>query len=331
MTVIDVHAHFVPPEVIDTLAVRGRDFGINLVENEPGCHCCLFESGVQLRPFFNTLTKTDLRLSEMYQQNVDREVLSIWTDIFGYDLPADKGALWHALLNDSLSGLCNKHPDRFSWLASGALQDAGSAARELERGINAGAVGAIVAAHINGKNLGECELDEYWSTCAALDVPVFIHPAQPVAPSRSERFSLNQIVAYTNDTTLSVGSLIFSGVMDRFPSLNLILSLGGGSIPFLIGRFDRMHKAADPKKTGNVARLLPSQYLKRFYYDTILHHSGALHYLSELVGIERVLLGTDLPFPPGDPNPLATLQNAEFSSTEIEQITNKNPRRLFRF
>ena len=92
-----------------------------------------------------------------------------------------------------------------------------------------------------------------------------------------------------------------------------------------------MHKAADPKKTGNVARLLPSQYLKRFYYDTILHHSGALHYLSELVGIERVLLGTDLPFPPGDPNPLATLQNAEFSSTEIEQITNKNPRRLFRF
>ncbi len=85
MTVIDVHAHFVPPEVIDTLAVRGRDFGINLVENEPGCHCCLFESGVQIRPFFNTLTKTDLRLSEMDQQNVDREVLSIWTDIFGYD------------------------------------------------------------------------------------------------------------------------------------------------------------------------------------------------------------------------------------------------------
>ena len=331
MTVIDVHAHFVPPEVIDTLAVRGRDFGIDLIENEPGCHCCLFESGMQIRPLFDTLTKTDLRLSEMDHQNVDREILSIWTDIFGYDLPPDKGVRWHAMLNDSLSGLCNKHPDRFSWLASGALQDPGSAARELERGLNAGAIGAIVATHVNGKNLGECELDEYWSACAALDVPVFVHPAQPVAPSRAERFSLNQIVAYTNDTTLSVGSLIFSGIMDRFPNLNLILSHGGGSIPFLIGRFDRMHKAGPPQTTGNVARLLPSQYLKRFYYDTILHQSGALRYLRELVGIERLLLGTDLPFPPGDPDPLATLQNAQFSSSEIEHITNKNPRKLFRF
>lgn len=331
MSVIDVHAHLVPPDVVETLASRGRDFGIDLVETEPGCHCCRFQSGMQIRPFFESLMNTDMRLGEMDRQGVDREVLSIWTDIFGYDLPADKGALWHEALNDSLAKLCDAHTTRLSWLASGPLQDAASAARELERGMKAGAVGAIVAAHVAGRNLGECPLDEYWAACVELNAPVFIHPAQPIAPARSEKFALNQIVAYTTDTTLTVGSLISGGVMDRFPDLQLILSHGGGSVPYLIGRFDRMHRAANHATTGNVAASEPSSYLSRMYYDTILHHGPALRYLRDLVGIDQIVLGTDLPFPPGDPDPLATLRDAAFSDEEIGKIVDANPNRLFRF
>jgi len=331
MTVIDVHAHFVPPDVLETLNDRGRDFGIDLVETQPGCHCCRFESGMQIRPFFDTLMNTSHRLGQMDEQGVDREVLSIWTDIFGYDLPAAKGALWHTALNDSLTRLCDAHAERFSWLASGALQDASLAARELERGMKAGAVGAIIASHIDGKNLGECALDEYWAACVELGAPVFIHPAQPIAPPRAERFALNQIVAYTNDTTLTVGSLISAGVMDRFPGLEFILSHGGGSVPFLIGRFDRMHRAADPTATGNVAQQTPSSYLTRFHYDTILHHGPALNYLRDLVGVDRMLLGTDLPFPPGDPDPLYSLRDAGFDAADIERIVDTNPNALFSF
>ena len=328
---IDVHAHFVPTDVVETLARRGQDFGIDLVQTEPGCHCCRFETGMQIRPFFDSLMNTSQRLGEMDRQSVDREVLSIWTDIFGYDLPAAKGALWHAALNDSLAQLCDTHSERFSWMASGPLQDAAAAARELERGMKSGAIGAIVAAHVAGRNLGECPLDEFWSACVELHAPVFMHPAQPVAPPRAERFSLNQIVAYTNDTTLSVGSMISAGIMDRFPHLELILSHGGGSVPFLIGRFDRMHLAANPEITGNVAANPPSSYLTRFHYDTILHHGPALRYLRDLVGIERMLLGTDLPFPPGDPDPLQTLRDAAFHEAEINQIVEVNPRQLFQF
>lgn len=331
MTVIDVHAHMVPPDVVDTLATRGRDFGIDLIETEPGCHCCRFESGMQIRPFFDTLMNTDHRLGQMDDQGVNREVLSIWTDIFGYDLPAAKGALWHTALNDSLARHCDAHPDRFSWLASGALQDAALAARELERGIKAGAVGAIIASHVAGANLGEYPLDEFWAACVELGAPVFIHPAQPVAPARAGKFALNQIVAYTNDTTLTVGSLISAGVLDRFPGLEFILSHGGGSVPYLIGRFDRMHRAADPKMTGNVAERAPSSYLTQFHYDTILHHGPALNYLRDLVGVERMLLGTDLPFPPGDPDPLTSLRDAGFDAADIERIVDRNPNALFRF
>ena len=128
---------------------------------------------------------------------------------------------------------------------------------------------------------------------------------------------------------MTVGSLISAGVMDRFPDLQFILSHGGGSVPFLIGRFDRMHRAADGHVTGNVAEHSPSDYLTRFHYDTILHHGPALNYLRDLVGLERMLLGTDLPFPPGDPDPLATLRNAGFGSAEIETIVKTNPEALF--
>ena len=327
---IDVHAHFVPPDILDTLSARAVDYGVDLVETEPGCHCCRFESGMQIRPFFQTLLDVDLRLADMARQGIDRQVLTMWTDIFGYDLPAAKGAAWHGLLNDSLARLCDANSGHFSWMASGPLQDAALSARELERCMKAGAVGAIVAAHVNGRNLGECELDEFWAACAALGAPVFIHPAQPVAPERARRFALNQICAYTNDTTMTVGSMISAGVMDRHPDLQIILSHGGGSLPYLIGRFDRMYRAADPKLTGTIAEQTPSAYLDRFHYDTILHHGPALRYLRDLVGIERMLLGTDVPFPPGDPDPLATLQDAEFSEAEIHRIAETNPRALLR-
>ena len=326
---IDVHAHFVPPAAIDTLAERGQDFGIDLIETEPGCHCCKFSSGIQIRPFFETLTNVDIRLKDMDRMGLERQILTLWTDIFGYEMPADKGRSWHRLLNDTLAQLCVEYPSKFLWMASGPLQDPSMAALELERSMKEGAVGAIVAAHIEGKNLGECELDEYWAACVQFKAPVFIHPAQPVAAPRAKQFSLNQIVAYTNDTTLTLGSMMASGVLDRFPDLQLILSHGGGSVPWLIGRFDRMYEAAPATVTGIISTDPPSAYLRRFHYDTILQHGLALCYLRDLVGIERILLGTDAPFPPGDPDPLETLEGAGFSKAEIDSITSDNPKVLF--
>ena len=329
MSSIDVHAHLVPSTLINTLETHGHEFGVSLIENKPGCQFCRFKNGTEIRPFFDRLTNVDKRLVEMDQQGIGREILSMWTDIFGYELPTNEGKRWHRALNDSLKRVCQQHPDRFSWLASGPLGNPADAAIELENSIKDGAVGAIVAAHIAGKNLGECELDEFWSACVELGSPVFIHPAQPIPAPRTRRFALNQVVGYTNDTTLCVGSLISAGVLDKYPKLNLILSHGGGSIPFLIGRFDRMHDVGNNKVTGNVAGKLPSDYLKQFHYDTILHNTSAIRYLRDLVGIEKLLLGSDLPFPPGDPDPLLTLANANFSEKDILAVTEANARSLF--
>jgi aminocarboxymuconate-semialdehyde decarboxylase len=324
---VDVHAHYVPPKLIEVLEREGARYGVKVAEHEPTCQKCLrFEYGLQIRPFFAKLVEpVASRIESMQRTGIDRQVLSIWTDLFGYALPAQKGEAWHRLLNDLLAEFCAARPQSFSWLASGALPNA---ARELERAVKAGAVGGVAATNVEGHNLGELPLDEYWAAAVELDVPVFLHPAQPAPTPRSAKFALNQVVQYTFDTTLCVGSLISSGVLDRFPRLRLILSHGGGALPYLIGRFDVMHERAD-KSQGIVAAAKPSSYLRRMWYDTIVHDAQALRYLAERVKTDRIVIGSDDAFPPADRDPLATLRGA-FDERDVRRIAEENPRQLFR-
>ena len=168
-------------------------------------------------------------------------------------------------------------------------------------------MGVIVTANVDGRNLGEVPLDEFWSACETLDVPVFVHPSLPQPMPRAEKYSLNQICAYTLDTTLAVGSMIMSGTLDRFPRLRLLLSHGGGNLPYLIGRFDRMHEAADGNVTGDKAADPPSAYLRRFLYDSILHSRDALLFLRDPGGGRahpagrRRALSARRPGPVGEP------------------------------
>ena len=128
-----------------------------------------------------------------------------------------------------------------------------------------GAVGGVIAANVDGSNLGEAPLDEFWSAAVDLAVPIFIHPTQPTPLPRTRNYGLNQIVQYTYDTTASVGLLIFSGVLDRFPELTLILSHGGGYFPYQAGRFDRVYRDL---KAPTAPSQPPSAYLRRFFDDT---------------------------------------------------------------
>jgi aminocarboxymuconate-semialdehyde decarboxylase len=162
-------------------------------------------------------------------------------------------------------------------------------------------------------------------------MPVFIHPTQPVPTPRAAKFGLNQTVQYTFDTTLCVGSLIEGGVLDRFPTLRLLLSHGGGAFPYLLGRFDCMHArmASGHGHSGGGAASLPSNYLRHFHYDTLLHDARALRFLAELVSVDRLVLGSDYSFPPADRDPVASVRKAGFGDAEITRILEQNPRELF--
>lgn len=327
---IDVHAHYVPPRLLERIVEGAEDYGLTVVREPPSC-ALHFHQGPRIRPFFPELIEdTDRRLEGMANQGIDRQILSPWADIFGYGLPPDKAARWHRLINECLAAHCARHPQRFALFASVPLPDAAAAARELDFAVRTlGAVGAVVAANVEGVNLGEIRLDEFWAAAVERNVPVFIHPVQAKPEPRARRFGLTQIAHYTFDTTLCVGSLIFSGVLDRFPELKLILSHGGGAFPYLMGRFDCMHERMNRQDEGDVAAQNPSAYVRRFHYDTILHHPKALRWLVEMVSAERVVLGSDYSFPPADRDPVASVLAAGLADADVRRILDDNARDLF--
>jgi aminocarboxymuconate-semialdehyde decarboxylase len=329
---VDVHAHYVPPSMLDAVEGRAAEFGLSVIRHPPGCDCAFhFDYGLKVRPFFPKLIEAvDRRIEGMARQGVDRQVLSMWADIFAYGLPQAPSRSWHRFLNEHLSKLCRAHDREFSFLASVPLPHADDAAAELEYAVEQlGAVGAVVAANVEGVNLGEVELDSFWQAATQLDVGVFIHPLQAAPAPRTAKFALSQIAQYTMDTTLCVGSLIFSGVLDRFPALRLLLSHGGGTFPYLTGRFDCMHERMDRAAQGDVALRPPSAYLQRFFYDTILHDPAILRWLADRVSVGRLVLGTDTSFPPADLDPLGSVRRAGFSPADIEAIVERNPQILF--
>jgi aminocarboxymuconate-semialdehyde decarboxylase len=246
-------------------------------------------------------------------------------------MTTQQGKKWHEMLNNAMGEFCSKNPNAFSFLASGHMPHASTAAKELERAVKEqGALGGVVACNIDGVNLGEMDLEDYWACASELEVPIFLHPTQPQPTPRSKAFALNQVVQYTFDTTLSVGSLIWSGVLDRHPKLKIILSHGGGALPYLIGRFDFMHAKGHHDQNGIQSQKTPWSYLREMYFDTILHDKQALQYLKDKVGVSQIVLGTDDSFPPADPQPLQSLQQANFTPNEIQQISQDNPRALFK-
>ena len=200
---------------------------------------------------------------------------------------------------------------------------------ELERAVARGAVGAILPTNVEGANPGELALDRFWAIAETLDAPVLLHPVMTTPAPRARRFALAQIAQYTFDTTLGLGSLIFSGVLDRFPRLLLVLSHGGGAFPFLAGRFDAMHERMDRAGQGDVAQAAPSSYARRLAFDTIVHAPGPLRLVSELAGLEQMVLGTDCPFPPADLDPLGLLRRAGLTPAQIDMVAEANPRRIF--
>jgi aminocarboxymuconate-semialdehyde decarboxylase len=325
---IDMHAHYVPPRILTVLEQNAAPYGIRLEEVATGGKCVHFDQGPLIRPFHPLLFDLDARWEAMAREGIDRQILSGWADIFGYSLPAEQGARWHRLLNESLCEVTQQHADRLSALASVPLQDARRAAQELEYGIKqCGAVGGVIAANVDDTNLGEAPLDEFWAAAVELNAPLFIHPTQPALPPRTRQHSMLQVVQFIYDTTATVGSLIFSGVLDRFPTLTLILSHGGGFFPYQIGRFDRVYRNLEAPA---IPSQLPSAYRRHFFYDTILYHPPALQYLRDLVGSDRLLLGTDYPFPVEEQAPLTLLQQAGCTAPEMVQIGGATAQRLFK-
>jgi aminocarboxymuconate-semialdehyde decarboxylase len=328
---IDVHAHYVPRQLIARIEAEGAEIGVKLLPaaggGEPGV---AFDYGFKTRPFFAKLVETSVaRRASLDRQGLDRQLVATWPDIYGYGLGAEACGGWHRMLNDTLAEWCADNSDRFSFVASVPLVDPATAASELDHAVGLGAVAVMVSTNIEGKNIGECDLDAFWGKAEALRMPVILHPVLVAPAPRTSKFGLTQIAEYTFDTTVGFGSILFRGVLDRFPNLSLVLSHGGGTFPYLLGRFDVVSSRVNASAQSIVSREAPSAYATRVNYDTIVHAPKTLRFLADQVGIGQLVVGSDESFPPADEDPLGSLKAAGFSAAQIGQIADANPRRLF--
>jgi aminocarboxymuconate-semialdehyde decarboxylase len=327
---IDTHAHYVPQSLIGTLRKRDAKFGVRVVDTAGSGPSLEFSYGFKVRPFFPKLVESAAhRIAWLDSQRIDRQLVATWADIYGYGLPHEDCAAWHVLLNDTLAEWCDENAARMSFVASVPLPNAEDAAAEIERVAALGAVAVMVSANVEGENIGQLPLDPFWASAVKLQMPVMIHPMASAPLPRAAKFGLTQSVQYTFDTTLGIGSLIFCGILDRFPGLTLVLAHGGGAYPYLVGRFDIMHERMDKQAQGDVAEKPPSTYAPLMVYDTIVHAPKPLRFLADLVGVNQLVLGSDYSFPPADMSPLASLWEAGFDTAEIRKIGEDNPLRLF--
>lgn len=321
---IDVHAHCVPLEVIDQLAADERRFGIEVVERD-GRWRVVIAGKIDAGPLHSGLTDMRRRLSVMDATGVDVQLLSSWIDLTAYALPADTGARYARMFNEALVGTAAEHPRRFATLCTVPLQSPDAAAAELRHAVaELGMAGVEIATTVAGRDLDDPGLGPFWAAAEELQCLVLLHPCASLAGRGVSRYFLGNLVGNPAESTIALGHLIFGGVLERHPYLRLCAVHGGGFAPFQAGRWDHAYRGDVRGAAAHLTRL-PSEWLSRLYYDTVLHSQRSLQMLLDMVGPEQVVLGSDYPFEMGDPDPLATIAAVPgLAEGERQQIRSGN-------
>lgn len=321
---LDAHAHAVPEPLLTALAARGGIDGVTAGHSESGWSVQLPGADPkQVRP---PMYSRGRRAAYCESTGISGQLLSPWLDLQPTAaMPADAARSWAARLNDMLLALAVED-GAAGVLATVALDDVEAAARDLEAAaVRDGCAGLVLSTDpVHCTSLADRRLDPLWTVAEGLGVVVQLHPAA-AGPSRTLPDSAEYANAYCRlvDTTFGVARLLFAGVLDRFPALRLITVHGGGFLPYQAARLDGAHRA-DALAGHAIGRDRPSDYLRDLYYDTVALTPEAIRFLTDAVGHDRVLLGSDHPFPLGDPQPPTTVRAAGLGPEATDAVLGGN-------
>lgn len=310
--IVDIHAHFTPPQWIETIRRDSARYGCRIEENEKGGLSISVGDGrpAPLQPF---LSELPARLEAMRQRGLEHQVLSPPMTIVTYQSEGLHGQALARLFNESNLEVSRSSPGLIP-VATVPMQSSRAAVEELEYAVNHLGIRMVeIGTHVNGVNLDHEEFRPFFKCAADLGVLVQLHPHRVAAADRLTRYYMSNLVGNPVDTAIAATSLILGGVLDELPSLNVCLVHGGGALPYLLGRVVHGHQAVAAANTvpGN-----PEVYFRRFYFDTILHDPRMLVFLHEIVGDERLMLGSDYPYDMGTEDPLGFLEQAGLRDSE---------------
>jgi aminocarboxymuconate-semialdehyde decarboxylase len=315
--IIDMHAHFLPPEWIDGLRRNGTAYGCKIQEDSTGRLGIILGNDGRPLTLSPSLSDVSSRIRVLSDRGLDCQVLAPVMSMVGYGLPEHEAQAFSRLYNETNAAFAQASNGRFVPVATVPMQSSRAAVEELDYAVKSLGIRMVeIGTNINGVNLDEESFRPFFARAADLGVLVQLHPHQDqvAGKERLRKYFLSNLIGNPVDTAIAAASLIFGGLLERYPTLNVCLVHGGGALPYLLGRISCGYSQIPEIRT---MPRVPEAYFQRFYFDTMTHDTRALTFLHTLAGAERLVLGTDYPYDnTGEQDPLGALQRAGISGSQ---------------
>lgn len=321
--ITDIHCHFVPEDFFRFASAR-PEFAIKIKRREGD----LIDLDIRGMHFGlnTTFFEISKQLDRMKRDGVERTILSLATPFIDYHQDGKLAIEAARIFNDGLAVAIEGKRQQFGGWAVLPMQDPTAAADELRRCVRQhNFIGGHVASNVRGIYLYDDQFAPIYQAAVELDVPLFVHPADPLGKERMREYELTVIAGYLFDNTINILKMICSGFLDRWPKLKLVCAHSGAFSPILRARMQR-EVDTNPQLAANL-RMTIGDYLRQLYYDSICFEPEILRYLTQVVPVEHIMMGSDAPFPLGEPDPVNFVRKA-LPAAQAKLILSDNFSRL---
>lgn len=319
MLKIDTHAHYLPRDWPD-LATKYGDKRFPVIHHGDDFRHRIYKDGKFFREIWQKTWDAKERIEDYARFGIQVQVISTVPVMFSYWAAPHHALELHQSLNDHMAQTCQDFPKHYAGIGTVPLQSPRLAIQELERCMDQlGLNGVQIGSHINDWNLDALELRPFFEAAQDLGAAILVHPWDMMGTDSMPKYWMPWLVGMPAEQSRAACALIFGGVLEQFPRLKIMLAHGGGSFPFTIGRIEHgFNMRPDLVATDNPRN--PREYFSQLFFDSCVHDNQALRFLIDTVGIDRVMLGTDYPFPLGEQEPGSGIQALQLSLAEQEQL-----------
>ena len=327
MKIIDFHAHVVPERYPDRPASISEP-NWPTMEKIDDRSSRMVIAGRQFRVFESFYWNVPERIARLDEEGIATQVVSPLPELLSYWLAADAAEALTDFMNGLIADMIRAAPTRFVGFGAVALQDPTRAVRQLQALKSPlGLRGVHIGSHVNGVSIADARFLPFYEAAEALDLIVFVHGIKPGGAALMLGPPLMPaVVGVPQETAVAISSLIMTDVLRRFPRLKLVFSHGGGTIGAVLDRFAAVWAGFEVMRKELSAS--PAEYVRRFYYDTVVFGPAYLAYLAKMLGVSQLLAGTDGPVAMGQPSIPRLLAEAGLSTSDQESIASGNARRL---
>ncbi len=323
--IIDVHTHIIPEQLPDFSKEFGYGEFITLHHHQKN-KAWMMQGNKKFREIDINCWDVSIRLEEMEQHKIDAQVISTIPVMFSYWAKPQDALKVAQFLNDHIADIIQKYPNKFFGLATVPLQDIDLSIKELERCRTLGFKGIQIGSNVNQKNLTEQDFGAFFAACADLNMCILVHPWQMMGQEHMTRYWLPWLVGMPAETARAICNMIFSGVLDKHPKLRVCFAHGGGSFIPTIGRIEHGWECR-PDLVAIDNPNNPRNYLGKFWVDSHTCDHKLLKYIIDEIGAEKIVQGSDYPFPLGESVPGELVRTAPVSDQEKETILSTAPKK----